>query len=499
MSALHYFARNSVIRIASFAVGVGFTLVVTPVVVGAMGKAQYGVWVLVSSVGAYFLLLEGGVMQAVSRFAAAAIARGDGEEVDRVFTAGVALHGLACVAGLLATVLVVACTGLFDVQHVSPGRLRQSLFIYCSCLGVMFLFKTYTGILMAEMRWTFIALLAMLRSIVTSLAVLFTIDESNGLVLLSAVNGSGFLLESLLAVLAVRLRGSAHLRPRLFDRQLARQLLGYGWSFTVSLIGESMRYRPQHYIIAFFLGVREVAVFAIAMQFVNYFQSLMLSAFGIMVPYFSRMQASGDGQGTRETLLYSLRLSHVFSSVIALCLIFYGRDFILLWLGDGFAASYDALVPMSIGAALSLGMMPSDGYLLGTAAHRMLARCTVAEGVGMTVLALLLVRPFGLAGVAWAFLVASVVFRAGLVPWLVFGHAGLSYAAYGRLLAGLAVTHVLPQAGCHLLIRGSLGTGYWQLAVYGMAQVCLALLTEAAVMRWHGRRQPAPSPEGGAA
>lgn len=496
MSALHYFARNSVIRIASFAVGVGFTLVVTPVVVGAMGKAQYGVWVLISSVAAYFLLFEGGVMQAVSRFAAGAIARDDSEEVDRVFTTGVALHGLACVVSMLATVLLVVCAGLLDVHDISPDRLRQSLAIYCGCFSVMFLFKTYTGILMAEMRWTFIALLAMLRSIVTSVVVLFTIDASNGLLLLSAANGGGFLLEALLAVLAVRLRGSAHLRPRLFDRELARQLLGYGWSFTVSLIGGSLRYRPQHYIIAFFLGVREVAVFAIAMQFVSYFQSLMLSAFGIMVPYFSRMQANGDGQGTRETLLYSLRLSHVFSSVIALCLIFYGKDFILLWLGDGFAASYDALVPMSIGAALSLGMMPSDGYLLGTAAHRMLARCTMAEGVSMTVLALLLVRPFGLMGVAWAFLIASVVFRAGLVPWLVFGHAGLPFTAYWRLLAGVAVTHVLPQVGCHLLIHDRLGTGYWQLALYGMVQVCLALLTEAAVMLWQGRRQPVATPAG---
>ncbi|MBZ2172989.1 lipopolysaccharide biosynthesis protein [Nitratidesulfovibrio sp. SRB-5] len=487
MSTLGYFARNSVIRILSFAVGVAFALLVTPTVVGAMGKAQYGVWVLVSSIVCYFLLLEGGVMQAVSKYAAAAHGRNDQQEVDRVFTVGVALHGLSCLVSLLVTAALVYGADFFDARHVSPGRLRLCLLIYSSCLAAMFLFRSHMGIIMAEMRWTLIAVLAMLRSTVTSLVVLFSINESNGLELLSAVNGGGFLLESLLCVLIVKRRGSARFRPHLFSRALAREMLGYGWAFTVTQIGESMRYRSQNYIIAWFMGVREVAVFSIAMQFVGYFLSLMQSAFGIMVPYFSRLQADGDGEGTRATLLFSLRLSYMTSSLIAACLIFYGRPFILLWLGEGFSPSYDALVPLSLGAALSLGMLPADGYLLGTATHRTLARCAMAEGVLIVLLSLLLVTPYGIVGVAWAYLLASALFRAGIVPWLVFTHAGMSLIVYLRLLAELGVTHVLPQVLCFLLIRDAFGPGYWQLLLCCCAQAGVAVGMQAALLRWGGK------------
>ncbi|WP_353117838.1 oligosaccharide flippase family protein [Nitratidesulfovibrio sp.] len=489
MSTLRYFARNSVIRVLSFAVGVGFALFVTPKVVGTLGKATYGVWVLISSVLCYYLLLEGGVMQAVAKYASAAFARGDRREVDRVCTAGVALHALSCVAALCVTALLAFFAGAFATEFVSPERLRLCLVTYSACLAFMFLFRTFTGILMAEMRWTFIALLSMARSALTSITVLIWIRPDNGLLLLAVVNGAGFLLEGMVCLYCVRCGRMASFRPSLFDLSLARNMLVYGFTFTMSEVGDSFRYRSQNYVIALFMGVREVAIFSIAMQFIGYFISLMQSAFGIMVPYFSRMQVGSDSMNIGPTLLHALRLSYVMASFIGMCLVFYGRDFIVLWLGEGFSASYDALVPLTIGAVLSLGMLPADGFLLGTARHRVLARCALAEGGCILLLSVALAGPFGMAGVAWAYCIAATVFRAGIVPYLVFTHAGLSMADYGRLVAGVLATHVVPQVLCYLALRGSLGNGYLQLALLVCTQALLVVVIQMSMLRLH--RSPA--------
>ena len=88
MSLLSGFARDSVIRVLSFAAAVLLALFVTPRILDAVGKEAYGGWVLVSTTILYYQLLEGGVMQAVSRYAAAAYAKNDLHEVDRVCTAG---------------------------------------------------------------------------------------------------------------------------------------------------------------------------------------------------------------------------------------------------------------------------------------------------------------------------------------------------------------------------------------------------------------------------
>lgn len=483
MGTAGYFARNSVIRITSFAVGVGFALFVTPVVVGTLGKAGYGVWVLVSSVACYFLLLEGGVMQAVSRHAAAALARDDLHEVDRICTAGVALHALSCGLALCVTGVLALCADVFASDQLPTERLRQCLVIYSICLSLFFLFRSYTGLLMAEMRWTLIAVLGMLRSAFTSLAVLFMITPENGLWLLAAVNGGGFLLEGVTCFYFARGRGLGRVRVALFDAALARELLGYGWAFTVTQFGESMRYRSQNYIIALFAGVREVAVFSIAMQFIGYFLSLMQSAFGIMVPYFSRMQAHGDGENAATSLLFALRLSYVTASFIGLCLVFYGQEFIVLWLGSGFAEAHDVLVPLTVGAVCSLGMLPADGYLLGTARHRMLARCAMAEGLCIVLLSLALAGPFGMVGVAWAYCVVALVVRGGVVPWFVFTQAGLPISAYARLLAEVAGTHVAPQVLLYLFMRDMLGTGYLQLVFLAGMQGVLAVTIQSLFLR----------------
>ena len=397
------------------------------------------------------------------------------------------LHLGSCVISLCVTALAAYMMHRMLGSEASSERMQSCFVIYSTCLAIMYLFKTYTGIMMAEMRWTFIAVLSMIRSAVTSFAVYFWIDAESGVLFLAWANGLGFLLESVICWLVVRRQRAARVRLALYDTRLARELLRFGLTFCASVLGDSLRYRTQNYVIALFMGVRDVAIFSIAMQFISYFLTLMQSAFGFMVPHFSRLQARNQGKETQETMLQVLHHSLVMSSFIGLCLIFYGKTFILLWLGDGFAASYDALVPLTIGAIISCSMMPADGFLLGTAGHRILAVCALTEGGCIVLASLGGAALYGMGGVAWAYCLVALVFRGVIVPGIVFPRAGLPVTAYVRLLANVMLVYVTPQLLFYLALQGRTGDSYLSLVALAGVQAALVVVIQLSKIRF-GKR-----------
>ena len=84
MSVLRYFARNSLIRLAVFGVGIVAAFLVTPHILRCLGTDTYGAWALISALLGYYLLLDCGMLQAVSQKSSAASAKNDPETVRRV-------------------------------------------------------------------------------------------------------------------------------------------------------------------------------------------------------------------------------------------------------------------------------------------------------------------------------------------------------------------------------------------------------------------------------
>ncbi len=464
---VHYLIRNSTLRLVSFGVGIIFALFVTPVIINAIGQASYGVWVLISATVANYLMLDFGLSQAVSKFVAAALARKDQKAVDRICSTGIALNVASCLVAFVVTIALLQ----FGKNHIPQGtdfaQVQTYFAIYAGTFSLLFLFRTWNGVLAAEMRWTLLALVSMVKNVVVSLSVLIWISGENGLMFLSVVNGVGFLLEGLAYWVFARRGFSVSIRPQYVDWKLGGEMLKFGFTSLVAQLGQAMRFRSQPYIIVKTIGAEGVAVFSIATQLISYFTNLIRSAFGIFIPLFSRLQAQGDSEGIRQSMLSSLWLSYRVSSYVGLCLVFYGGQFIELWLGPDFRDVQLALIPMALGTIFSTSIIPAQEYLMGISQHRITAICNIGEGVCVVFSSMILVSSWGIVGVGWSFFVCAFVFRACLLPYFAFRQASLSLWDYAQLIAYVLLTHVLPQWLVWIAVRDYMGTGY--LSLFGMA------------------------------
>ena len=214
MKIAQYLIRNSTLRLVSFGVGIIFALFVTPIIINAIGQAAYGVWTLISATVANYLLLDFGLSQAVSKFVAAALAREDQKDINRICSTGIALNIISCLLSFTITIALLYLGKDHIPQGTDFAQVQTYFAIYAGTFSLLFLFRTWNGVLAAEMRWTLLALIAMVKNVVVSLSVLIWISGENGLLFLSVVNGVGFLLEGIGYWIFARRGFSASIRPR---------------------------------------------------------------------------------------------------------------------------------------------------------------------------------------------------------------------------------------------------------------------------------------------
>ena len=117
--------RNVVLIYGVYAATLVSGLVVTPIILGALGTEQFGIWALIGSILGFIGLLDFGIGPSVIRFAAEQRGRGahDGERAD---LDGLRDHVGLAVVTMLLTLVLASCSRTSSRSRISPCVRRRS-------------------------------------------------------------------------------------------------------------------------------------------------------------------------------------------------------------------------------------------------------------------------------------------------------------------------------------------------------------------------------------
>jgi O-antigen/teichoic acid export membrane protein len=183
--------------------------------------------------------------------------------------------------------------------------------------------------------------------------------------------------------------------------------------------------------VAGFLGLASVTIYAIANKLITYFQELMSRFFNMIGPLLSRYAGAEDSENLEEKYHMGSRVMALVSYFIAGCLILYGRDFIIVWMGPEYVESYAILVILAVGVGIAQSQKINHILLQSINRHQVLTWNESIESIVSLGLALGLAKPYGLQGIAFA-LTAPIVLNKLLIQPLLF--ARYSRIGIGRIL-----------------------------------------------------------------
>lgn len=477
MSTAGSLVRSSAFRTLELVVLLATTFWTAPILVSSLGDRHFAFWTLAVAFVGYYGLLDLGLTSAATRFLSQALGREDEAALDRAASTALALFLAVAAAVALATACVVVFCGRFlaDPAEVALFRKAALLMGLAAALGAPS--KVHQGLLMAGLRHDAVARINIVRALAFAGLIYAALRAGGGLVGAAAAAAAVNLAQ------AAALRRSARARfpalradPRRWDGQAAREMLGYGSKTFVVQVGDLLTFRIAPIVVASTLGAVLVTPYTLGARLVEAFCQLVVGAFGMMMPVFSRYEGRGDFSSMREALLKVTKLSAVVSAFAGLSTAFYARPFIERWMGPAFDAGSAAAVAvvLSMGYVLALPQASGTQLLFGMSKHNVYAALNLGEGLLNLALSLLLAPRLGLVGVALGTALASTVVKVVVQPVFVCRTAGVPLGAY----AGNAVFLTLVKTAAPLAVffhfaRPYLAPDFSTLAAIAAAQTAL--------------------------
>jgi O-antigen/teichoic acid export membrane protein len=419
--------------------------------VHSLGDRSYGLWTLVTTIGTHYVLLDLGLSGAITRHIAGALGEDRRDEVNRIASSAVAMYfGI----GSLVFVVSLACAALGYFFLHSPGELsvfRKLVLISGVSTALTVPARVFFGLLNAHLRFDLSAGLEIFSVMIRACLVYGFLKSGTGVITLAWVN---FFVAGLSLSISFLLSRSVDSNLELglghCARATAKKLIHYGSISMVAQVADLLRFQVDAMVVAGFLGVATVTHYNVAGSLVQYFISFMVAATGVLGPIFSRMEATRDTERMRWTLHLGTKISVALASFICFVLLAWGRPFIVCWMGASYLDAYPPLVALALGVTVALWQSSSLQLLYGISKHGMFAIFNSTEGVANLIVSLLLVRHFGMLGVALGTMIPMMLIKLFVQPWYVCHTLQFDlleyYRVLGKSLCATVVALLLPAA-----------------------------------------------------
>jgi O-antigen/teichoic acid export membrane protein len=412
-------ARSVVSNWSYLSLNVMVAFWMTPFVVRHLGDSWFGIWALVLQLTGYMGVVDVGLRSALVRFVSRFQAQGDHEALNRLLNTTVTVYALIAPLCFIVAA-IVAFFGLIHM-HIPSEMLRVAqitVFIAAGCIACDFVFATSHASLAGLSRWDLInSVWIPVLLVRTGLIILF-LKLGFGLLTLASIQFSVTLIGySVEMILLRRLLPRFRFKWRTPEMVHMRPIMEHGWYSFLLSIAARINYQVDFIVIAFFLPISQITFYVIGLRLIEYLRDLLNSTTMIVAPIVSSLDAAGDTHYVTTTLIRSTKYSLLVGFLGVGALFGLGTDFIRLWMGPRFAKpSGTVLVILAVGVLASCTQFASSHVLYGLSKHRLNVNWTIAESILNLGLSVVLVRRYGILGVAAGTTIANVIIRGWLYP-----------------------------------------------------------------------------------
>jgi len=473
---------NSLVNVATGLVNMAVQLVVVPVITHAIGKAAYGVYVIVAGLTYYTPFLHMGMASAVTRYGAAHLARREYDELNATVNTSVAYYrAIAVVFLIFAGVVAWYLTDLFQIDPALWKVSRWCVLIVGVVEAMNLWMGPVGGLLWSLERYDLFNLpLTAFRFVRLGLLLVLLpwFDQATGLVCVTAVMVlTNFLPTLVQRLLAVRYTPHLKMDLRLARKRLLVPLIGFGLATLTWHWSQAMLDYVAFLLIGRYLTTVQVGEYQIPCFVLLAVHMLVDASTVVMEPAASRLHATDRREALREILLRGGTYAAGVSVGGCAGLAILAPMVLSLWVGDAFLHVSGVLTLLAIGRSVYYIQTGTYHTLTGMGKQRVPGLMSL---VCVGVIAILQAGVLGWTD--WGLLGVAGVTTAGLtigwglaIPIYACVQVGIPVGTYYRTVLFRPVVSCLPAALGWGAIR-YLGVGY------GWLQLAFALLSGGALL-----------------
>ncbi|RJO65807.1 MAG: hypothetical protein C4540_00070 [Candidatus Omnitrophota bacterium] len=394
----------------------GFFLM--PFIVHKLGNSLYGIWVLVLSLTGYMGIFDIGVSNSIVKFVSKFNAEGDFKNLNKVATTSFIVQGLVGIVIIIFSIIGPSLTiHAFKIDPLLRKDFLLSFSIVGFALAIKFFFGLFSSILEAYKRADIMSNIEIATLILQSTLIVISLLNHCGIIVLSLILLCvNIIREILRAIFAFKICPNLSIQLKLANFQTLKLIFGYSFYIFVLTISSKLIYQTDNVIIGIFIGSGAITHYSIASRLVLYAQSFLLTVSGVLLPFASEFEAKKEHENIKKLLYSGTKYCFMISSLICLTFILTGKELITYWMGQDYILSYPILIILTLPYAVAPSYLIMNSLLKGIGKLRFLSAAIVTEAVINLILSIILVKRFGLIGVAWGTAIPMIINRGFIIP-----------------------------------------------------------------------------------
>lgn len=432
------------------AINMFVNLLYVPILLNTIGDSEYGLYQLVGSVIAYLNIMESLLTGSVSRFYSKAHVEGNEKLKENTLAIAQRIYNrLSLILIVFGAVAYHFMRSVYS-QSLSANELTEAGFMMAvMVINIIVNMKSYvySAALTANERFIFARVLQIIMTVMQPVAVILIINRYPYAI--SVVTAQLLINIGINIVRVIYCRKRLHVRIKYHgkDKELTMQILFLSIQLMFAMIADIIFLKADQLILGMY-STSVVAIYSVGSQIYMNYSPIGNAISGVFMLKITQLY--NDNKNVSEISELFIRLGRITMLVLGLVLtgfILYGKEFILLWVGEGYDEAY--YVALLIMIPLTVEIIQHIGITILQVVNKYAFRSKVyllsaIVNVGLTIW---LVREMGIIGAALSTGITITICHGFIMNWYYDKEIGLNISKFWHeilkiILPILAITVV---------------------------------------------------------
>jgi O-antigen/teichoic acid export membrane protein len=379
-------------------------LLYTPWMIKQIGQNSYGLYTLASSLISLFII-DFGIGEAVGRFISKYNAEGDQNSVNNLMGIVYKLYFIIDAVVLIALVIVY-----FFIDNIYAGLTTNELtsfkvvYIIAATFSIIsFPFTTFNGILIAYEEFIYLKICDLANKVLNILLIILALTFGYGLYALVAINAICGIIIIVIKFYIIKSKIPIKLNFKFKNKTMLSDIFSFSIWSTIITISDQLIFNITPTILGIVSNSANIAVFGIVNTLEGYVFTIANSINGMFLPTVFRLTKMDNSE--ENILLLMIKIGRIQLIIIGLIIIGFisvGKEFIYLWMGEKYSASYYCTILLMLPNTISLTQEIANTTLVALNKIKPKAIVYISSSVFNIVLSIILAQFWGVFGAAIA-------------------------------------------------------------------------------------------------
>lgn len=406
---------GSALSIATLIIGSLVQIIYTPMYMEYLGTSDYGIMSLARSLVNYVGILNMGIGSAILRYTVRYRTEGKTEEEK-------ALNGMfiiifitiSIIASFVLMYLYIKIPSFFKESFTNEEliKTRQAFLIMGFNLIISFPLSVFSANIISREKFLYQKGLRLITTLLNPIVGAVLMIQGFGLIpVVLSMAIITFFTYFFDLVYAIKLGMRVNFKN--INWCVSKEILAYSFFIFLNMIIDKINWEVDNLIIGKYIGTVAVGMYSLARIINQIYMGFSTSVSGVLFPRINRLLVEKKYDEINNIFLKAGRIQYVLLGLISSGFLLLGKDFIYLWLGEGYEIVYKVVALIMI--PLTIPLIQNTGISIMQAMNKHQFRSIVYGVIAILniFISIILVKTYGILGCAFgtslSFIVGNII------------------------------------------------------------------------------------------